>query len=85
MRFIFNFIFFGFLFYLIYLIFPDAFSTMVGWANKLYIFLKDLFLLLYAKINEMMGKQGETSPSPHQALFLIPFWIMAVLEKTDKR
>lgn len=44
MRFIINFFFFGILFYLIYLFFPETFVTLVSWADKTYEFLKDLFL-----------------------------------------
>jgi len=55
MRFIFNFVFFGVLFYAIYAAFPDAFFTMVGWADKIYLFLKDLFLQLSDKIHQAMG------------------------------
>jgi len=46
MRFILNFFFFGILFYLIYLFFPDAFHTLVSWADRVYEFLKDLFMTL---------------------------------------
>lgn len=49
MRFILNFIFFGILFYLIYLFFPDAFKTLVSWANQAYEYFRDLF-------SEMSGK-----------------------------
>ncbi len=50
LRFIFNFFLFGLLFYLIYLFFPEAFQTLVSWANHTYEFLKDLFMQLSAKI-----------------------------------
>ena len=58
MRFILNFLFFGFLFYLIYLLFPEAFMTLVGWANKTYEFLRELFILLSDKFHELMGKNN---------------------------
>lgn len=41
MRFILNFFFYGLLFFLIYLFFPEAFNTLVSWANDTYIFLRD--------------------------------------------
>lgn len=44
MRFILNFLFFGILFYLIYLFFPDAFKTLVRGADQSYEFLKDFFM-----------------------------------------
>ena len=50
MRFIFNFFFFGLLFYIIYLFFPDAFHTLVSMADKSYEFLRDLFQGLVEKI-----------------------------------
>jgi hypothetical protein len=78
MRFILNFIFFGVLFYAIYLIFPDAFHTMVGWANSIYEFIRDIFLQLTSKVQEWRGQKGPHNPSPQRALFLIPLWIMAV-------
>lgn len=84
MRFILNFIFFGVLFYAIYLAFPDAFFTMVGWANKIYEFLKDIFIQLTDKIQEMRGQRGEapTQPSRH-ALFLLPLWIAVAFKLRD--
>ncbi len=50
MRFILNFIFFGVLFYIIYLFFPEAFQTLVGWANEVYIFFRDLILGVKDKV-----------------------------------
>jgi hypothetical protein len=78
MRFILNFIFFGVLFYAIYLAFPDAFFTMVGWANKVYEFLRDVFVQLSDKVEHWRGNKGESAPPPpERALFLLPLWIMA--------
>lgn len=77
MRFIFNFIFFGVLFYAIYLAFPDAFFTMVGWATKIYEFVKDLVIQVYEKIQGITAKSGGASSNSHQnALFLLPLWLM---------
>lgn len=65
MRFILNFIFFGILFYVIYLFFPDAFHTLVSWANNAYEYLRDLFSELSGKV-----QKKEQSTSEHfQALF----------------
>lgn len=47
MRFIINFFFYGLLFFLIYLFFPEAFHTLVSWANDTYVFLRDLFLSVF--------------------------------------
>lgn len=52
MRFIFNFIFFGILFYLIYLFFPDAFHKLVSWADEIYAFFRDLTIQMIEKFNE---------------------------------
>ena len=47
MRFIWNFFFFGILFYLIWVFFPDAFMTLVDWANHVVAFFKDLFMNIW--------------------------------------
>lgn len=67
MRFIFNFIFFGILFYIIYLFFPDAFSTLVSWANHAYEFLRDIAMQLYAKFHTMSEKPV-TPPAPEHTV-----------------
>lgn len=65
MRFILNFFFFGLLFYLIYLFFPEAFHTLVSWADKTVDFIKELFARLSDKF------YGRThSPDTPQALWL---------------
>lgn len=72
LRFIFNFILFGIIFYLIYLFFPEAFTTLVSWANKTVDFFKDVFVTLSAKYNEWRGQEASgTATPPHQALFLL--------------
>lgn len=43
MRFILSFFFFGFLFFLIWVFFPEAFYTLVSWAQAVYDFLKHLY------------------------------------------
>lgn len=42
MRFLINFFVFGFLFFLIYIFFPEAFATLVSWAQSVYDFLRDM-------------------------------------------
>lgn len=54
-RFLLNFLLFGVLFYVIYLFFPDAFKTLVSWADKVYEFLRDLVLLLVEKYRAWRG------------------------------
>lgn len=71
MRFIFNFIFFGILFYLIYLAFPDAFFTMVSWADKLTTLIKDLYLQLADKIHAW--EQQRSTPHSLLAEFSVIF------------
>jgi hypothetical protein len=74
MRFISNFILFGILFYIIYLVFPDAFFTIVGWANKIYAFLREAFLQLSGKI-QSSGQGASHSTAPLYTLFLLPLWM----------
>ena len=56
MRFIFNFIFFGLLFFIIWHYFPDVFTTLVSWASKTFDFLKEL-------ANELIDKFNHTPKS----------------------
>lgn len=42
MKFIFNFILYGIIFYALWLFFPDAFHTLVSWADKTFALVKDL-------------------------------------------
>jgi hypothetical protein len=83
MRFILNFILFGVLFYAIYLAFPDAFFKMVGWAQSIYEFLRDIFLQMSDKFQEWRGRRGE-SPPPTQAWFLISLWLIPALKLGKK-
>lgn len=50
MRFIWNFFFFGILFYLISLAFPDTFHTLVSWANQIVAFFKELIMGVVDKV-----------------------------------
>jgi len=52
-RFVFNFIFFGVLFYAIYIFFPDAFSTLTGWAGAIYDFVVSIMAALVKYISEL--------------------------------
>ncbi|MBA3957446.1 MAG: hypothetical protein H0X51_03495 [Parachlamydiaceae bacterium] len=42
MRFILNFFLFGFLFFLIWIFFPEAFHILLSWAQSVYDFFADL-------------------------------------------
>lgn len=66
-RFIFNFIFFGLLFFLISHYFPDAFATMVGWVSQLFAFLQGLVMQLVEALRG--GKPAEGGGE--QALFML--------------
>lgn len=47
MRFIGGFVFFGLLFYAIWLFFPEAFTTLVSWAAQVFNFFIDLWHSLF--------------------------------------
>ena len=70
MRFIFNFIFFGILFYIIYLFFPDAFQTLVSWVSQIYTFLRDLIMQLVNKVEHV-----KNSDSVQTQMKLLQNWI----------
>ena len=73
MRFILNFIIFGIIYYIIYLFFPDAFHTLVSWADKTYEFFRDLVLQVAGKV------RSEGTPSTtHQALLPILLWMKRI-------
>lgn len=80
MRFILNFIFYGILFYLIYLAFPEAFFTMVSWAAKLADLIKDLYLQLADRIQDWRGERSGRPP-PQQAFFLLSAFLLYLRQK----
>lgn len=65
MRFLLNFFFFGLLFYLIWMFFPDAFMTLVSWANHIVAFFRDLIMGITEKV------QHQTAPVPAAPAWLI--------------
>jgi hypothetical protein len=72
MRFIANFILFGILFYLIYLFFPDAFFTLVSWANATYAFLRNLGIQLVERFQAWReGGASPNAPTHAQTMMLI--------------
>ncbi|MBA3236977.1 MAG: hypothetical protein H0T62_01325 [Parachlamydiaceae bacterium] len=62
MKFIFNFIFFGILFFLIATYFPEPFQTLVSWAQSLVNFIKETFSLLMEKISTMSNSPPPSLP-----------------------
>lgn len=77
MRFILNFIFYGVLFYLIYLAFPDAFFKMVSWAQAIAEFIHDLYMQLAARVHDWRTERSAGSnPPPEQALLFLSMWVM---------
>lgn len=50
LRFIFNFILFGIIFYLIYIYFPDGFATLVRWVETAWNWIVDTFSHLFSKM-----------------------------------
>ena len=71
MRFILNFIFYGVLFYLIYLTFPDAFFVMVSWANSIVEVLKDFYHQLAGKVQDWKGQRPVSTYFPQQAFLIL--------------
>ena len=62
MKFIFNFIFFGLLFYVIWYYFPDAFSTLLRAAEASVTYLKEIGSALIEKLSTL-GSSTLTTPS----------------------
>ncbi len=58
MRFIFNFVFFGLLFFLISRFLPETFDTLVGWVNSLYEVLRDAVLWVVDKVQSVASSSG---------------------------
>ncbi len=76
MKFVFNFIFYGVIFFLIWRYFPEAFNTLVSWVNGLWDFIVDLVVSIVAKVKGAMTSGGGNN----QAL-LLPFVMFASLFK----
>lgn len=68
MRFIFNFVFFGLLFFIIWKFFPDAFNTLVGWVTSLYDYLDHLV----RSLTESVNRATDRTP-PKEAASMLPF------------
>lgn len=59
MRFIINFLIFGMIFFLIYRFFPEAFSTLVTWANAVYDAAAELIVWILDKIKGATQHTGK--------------------------
>lgn len=77
-RFVFNFIFFGILFYAIWLFFPDAFHTLVSWAGNVYTFLVDCAVAIIDWISDLTKPSGA---SENGAGAILPLLILPRLLK----
>ena len=75
MRFIFNFIFFGILFYVIWLMFPDAFKTLVSWADQIVLFIKALVLGAWDKLQPYWPSSNSV-PKPHTIPAFLPIALL---------
>lgn len=62
MKFIFNFIFFGLLFYVIWFYFPEAFTSLLKAAETSFAYLKELGTSIVEKLSSL-GSSGHT-PTP---------------------
>lgn len=63
LRFLFNFVLFGVLFYAIYSFFPDAFKTLVSWADSIYGVIRDFVLWIIDKVNQFRSEHTPSAPS----------------------
>lgn len=70
MRFILNFFFFGMLFFLIYYFFPDAFNTLVSWANQVFAFFHNLFM----QVKEKTEPAHNTEPAKTMMLLFAGYF-----------
>ncbi len=70
MKFIWNFFFFGILFYLISLAFPDTFHTLVSWANQIVAFFKDLIMGVVDKVQHEMPATPAHPAEPAKMMVL---------------
>lgn len=78
LRFILNFFLFGILFYLIYLFFPDAFTTLVSWVTQVYEFLRDLVMQLVGEFQEWRGRSSNPPPSSPEQRASLLFWLKSL-------
>ncbi len=63
MRFIFNFVLFGLIFYALWFFFPDAFAKLVHWAQAVFDFIKDTVASIIDKINQTKSPKPPAEPA----------------------
>lgn len=80
MRFILNFFFFGLLFYIIWLYFPDAFTTLVNWAAQVVDFVKETFHSLTGRLPSH-DTPSSPEPAPNSDSIRTLFQYLSVLIK----
>jgi len=76
MRFIWNFFFFGILFYLIWQFFPEAFNTLVSWANHVVTFFKELILNTWERVQHSTAPAPSPTPTTPSTLALLLSYFM---------
>lgn len=69
MRVIINFFIYGFIFFLIYLFFPEAFTTLVEWARKTYEFFAGLVQTVKDKTTGSSPANGDEAHKVVSYLF----------------
>lgn len=76
MRFLINFFIFGFIFFLIYLFFPEAFATLVSWAQRVYDFFHDIVMRIQERWNTTTPKSPPSETQPTAQLAMIFLWFV---------
>jgi len=71
MRFLLNFLFYGILFYLIWMFFPEGFKTLVSWADQIVAFFQGLFHVAAEKVR---GTPVETVKPAALLQGIVSYW-----------
>lgn len=66
-RFLFNFILFGLLFYALWVFFPDAFNKLTSWAAGLFTYISDFV----ERVTHDLNKKPETVPTAPAILWYL--------------
>lgn len=78
LRFIFNFIFFGVLFFIIWQFFPDAFTKLVEWARDIVEFIENLIKMVAEKVNGPHPAAPEKPPVEPKTAASSLLWLAMV-------